>query len=207
MNTTSTQISMPIIALATSGALLLIIPTALALRPRRVAQAFAWITVASVSCPLLALAAAMHMPATDGLRAAVMQLLAVLLAAALGATFRVRPRGNSNSSQSPLSAAARAVAWLTLVGLPPTAGFHGRILVYRALLAAGWEKLAVLAMVGAAAALLPGLWAMRSPSPPAMRGPRAAVAIALMVAILVLGLYPGAGLMVAGLVANLATAS
>lgn len=207
MNTPPAQIAMPVIALAASGVLLLIIPTALALRPRRVAQAFAWIALAGASCPLLALAAALHVPATDGLRAAVMQLLAVLLAAALGAGFRARPHGNDTSSNSSLSAAARAVAWLTLVGLPPTAGFHGRILVYRALLAAGWEELAVLAMVGAAAALLPALWAMRSPSPPAMRGPRAAVAIALMVAILVLGLYPGAGLMVAGFVANLATAS
>ncbi len=207
MNAPPLQISMPAIALATSGALLLIVSTALALRPRRVPQAFIWVAVAAASCSPLALAAALHMPASDGLRAALMQLLAVLLAAILGTTFHARTHGNSHSSHSPLSAAARAIAWLTLLGLPPTAGFHGRILVYRALLAAGWEKLAMLAIVGAAAALLPAFWAMRSPSPPALRGPRGALAITVIVAILVLGLYPGAGLIVARVVANLATAS
>ena len=206
MNMPPAQISMYVIALGTSGALLLVVATALALRPRRAAQSFAWVAAAAAACSIIAGAAALHTPAADGLRAAVVQLLAVLLAVALGATLPAHSCQNSPSSHSPLSAAARALAWLTLIGFPPTAGFHGRILVYRALLAAGWEKLAVLAMIGAAAALLPAFWAMRSPSPPAMRGPRAAVAIALIVAVLVLGLYPGAGLAIANLVANVITA-
>ena len=64
--------------------------------------------------------------------------------------------------------------------------------MYRALLAARWEELTVLAMAGSAISLLPALWAIRSPGPAVVRGPRALVTVALIVSILILGLHPEA---------------
>jgi NADH-quinone oxidoreductase subunit N len=212
MNTLAPRASIPPIggpvalAVALFAALLLIAATALALRPRAAAHSFAWIVVAAFAYPLLALASALRAPESGGLRAAGLQLLAVLLAAVLGALLPARAgeqnpacRPAGRSLPCPLSAAARAFAWFTLVGLPPTVGFHGKVAVYRALLGAGWGGLAALAMAGSAAALLPALWAIRSPHPSSLSRPRALLALGLIAIIVVLGLYPEAGLAVARL--------
>jgi NADH-quinone oxidoreductase subunit N len=206
MTTSSDQISAGVLALAVSGAALLVVATGLALRARRPSRSFAWIAIATLAYPLLGGAAALHLPASDGLRAAALQLLAIVLAAALGLTVPARPGEGESPPGSPLSAAARALAWLTLVGLPPTIGFHGRILVYRALLAGGWEALTVLAVAGGAAALFPAFRAIRSPHPAAVGGLRAVLVVALMAGILALGLYPGGGMAVAHIAENLAAA-
>jgi NADH-quinone oxidoreductase subunit N len=179
-------------ALAIGGAVVLVTATLLALRPRATAHSFAWIFVAGAAYSILALGAAWRGPGGDGLQAALVQLVSVLLAGALGAAVRSRSQDASDSPSSSLAVVGRALAWLTLVGLPPTVGFHGKILVYRALLAARWEELTVLAMAGSAIALLPALWAIRSPGPAVVRGPRALVTVALIVSILVLGLHPEA---------------
>lgn len=194
MTTSSDQIPAGVLALAASGAVLLVVATALAMRARGPSRSFAWIAVASIAYPVFGGAAALYLPETDGLRAAALQLLAVLLAAGLGLTIPTRTGEGETPPGSPLAAAGRALAWLTLVGLPPTIGFHGRILVYRVLLAAGWEGLVVLAMAGGAAALLPAIRAIRSPHPAALGGFRAVAAIVLMACIVVLGLYPGAAI-------------
>jgi len=206
MNAPTPHIPTSALALAISGGALLVLATALALRARRASQSFAWIAAASIAYPLLAAAAGVYLPETDGLRAAVLQLLSVLLAAALHLTIPTRADEHQASSRSPLAAAARALAWLTLLGLPPAVGFHGRILVYRALLAAGWQEVTVLAVLGGAAALLPACRAIRSPHPAEVRGLRAVLAIAVMATIVALGLYPDAGLAVARLIGNLAAA-
>ena len=206
MTTPSDQIPAGVLALAALGAALLVVATALAVRARRPSRSFAWIAVASIAYPVFGGAAALYMPGTDGLRAAALQLLAILLAAGLGLSIPARPGEGENPSGSPLGAAGRALAWLTLVGLPPTIGFHGKVLVYRVLLAAGWEGLVVLAMAGGAAALFPAIRAIRSPHPAALGGPRAVAAIVLMAGIVVLGLYPGAGIAVVQVVGSLAAA-
>ena len=194
MTTSSDQIPAGVLALAASGAVLLVVATALAMRARRPSRSFAWIAVASIAYPVFGGAAALYQPGTDGLRAAGLQLLAVLLAAALGLSIAARSGEGEDPPRSPLAAAGRALAWLTLVGLPPTIGFHGKVLVYRVLLAAGWEGLVVLAMAGGAAALFPAVRAIRSPHPAALGGFRAVAAIVLMACIVVLGLYPGAAI-------------
>jgi NADH-quinone oxidoreductase subunit N len=179
-------------ALAIGGAVVLVTATLLALRPRATAHSFAWIFVAGAAYSILALGAAWRGPGGDGLQAALVQLVSVLLAGALGAAVRSRSQEASDGPSSSLALVGRALAWLTLVGLPPTVGFHGKILVYRALLAARWEELTVLAMAGSAISLLPALWAIRSPGPAVVRGPRALVTVALIVSILILGLHPEA---------------
>jgi len=203
MSIAASPLQMPALPLVLSGALAMIVATALALRPRARAGSFAWIVVSASAYPLLALAAALQTPEADGLRAAVLQLLAALLAAALGGLCPASA-GAQPSPRSALPSVARGLAWLTLVGLPPTAGFHGKILIYRALLAAGWEWLTVLAMACSAAALAPALWAISSAPPGSVRGTRALAIVALMVATLVLGLYPQAGLAIAVRIADLA---
>ncbi len=203
MTTSSDQISAGVLALAICGAVLLVVATALGVRARRSSRSFAWIAIATLAYPLLAGAAALHLRATNLLSAAALQVLAIVLAAALGVTIPARPGEGESPPLSPLSAAGRALAWLTLVGLPPTVGFHGRILVYRVLLAAGWEELVVLAMAGGAAAVFPAIWAIRSPHPAALGGLRAVAAMVLMASIVVLGLYPGAGLAIVEAIGSL----
>ena len=135
------------IGLAAGGAILLVAATAWAARPRgrsekaettpgaAAARSFAWIVIAGIAYSLLALAAAVRAPETDGLRASILQLLAVLLAGGLG-YVAMSGASDENGGRSPLASAAVFAAWLSLVGLPPAVGFHGKILVYRALLAA-----------------------------------------------------------------------
>ena len=203
--------------LAAGGAILLVAATAWAARPRRrsekaeeaatgaaAARSFAWIVIAGIAYSLLALAAAVRAPETDGLRASILQLLAVLLAGGLG-YVAMSGASDENGGRSPLASAAVFVAWLSLVGLPPAVGFHGKILVYRALLAAGWEWLAVIAVAGTAASLIPAFWALSSYRSGPLRGLRAVLAVALLIAVVLLGLYPQVGLLAAAPLAGLAS--
>ena len=204
------------IGLAAGGAILLVAATAWAARPRgrsekaettpgaAAARSFAWIVIAGIAYSLLALAAAVRAPETDGLRASILQLLAVLLAAALGG-LGLSASHPEKGGGSPLASAAVFAAWLSLVGLPPTVGFHGKILIYRALLAAGWEWLAVIAVAGTAAALIPAFWALSSYRSGPLRGLRAVLAVALLIAVVLLGLYPQVGLLAATPLAGLAS--
>ncbi|MCJ7750146.1 MAG: hypothetical protein MUQ65_03480 [Armatimonadetes bacterium] len=203
--------------LAAGGAILLVAATAWAVRPRRrsekaeeaapgaaAARSFAWIVIAGLAYSLLALAAAVRAPETDGLRASILQLLAVLLAGGLG-YVAMSGASDENGGRSPLASAAVFAAWLSLVGLPPAVGFHGKVLVYRALLAAGWEWLAIIAVAGTAAALIPAFWALSSYRSGPLRGLRAVLAVALLIAVVLLGLYPQVGLLAAAPLAGLAS--
>lgn len=204
------------IGLAAGGAALLIAATALAARPRgaaagdedavsgAAARSFAWAVIASMAYSLLALAAAVQAPETDGLRASVFQLLAVLLAAGLGG-LAMSGAPAEDRERNPLASAAVFVAWLSIVGLPPAVGFHGKILVYRGLLAAGWEWLAAMAVGASAAVLIPAFWALGSHRAAPLRGVRAVLTVALLAAVVVLGLYPELGLMAAAPLAELAS--
>jgi len=195
---TAPPLSAPVvIAILFSGGLL-VLATALACRPRRAAASFGWMVVAGLAYAMLALAAALHLRDSGGLRASLVQLLAVALAALLGLLCGPRKAAES-VAEGGLGAAARGVAWLTLVGLPPTLGFHAKVVIYRVLLTTGWAGLAALAIVASAAGMAPALWAFRAPRP-AMSGPRAIIAVALIAAIIVLGVYPQPALTLADLV-------
>ena len=193
-------------ALIVSGSLFLIAATALAALRRDPGSSFSWLFVAGISYSLLGLAAAAYSTESDGARAAVTQLLAVLLAAAIGVLCPARGAGEAGRLEA-LPVAAYATAWLTLVGIAPTIGFHGKILIYRSLLAAGWEGVAALAVAGSAAALLPALRALSSISVGPIRGLRAVLVAVLLAAIVALGLYPQAGLAIAAWVTQPAAAA
>ncbi len=191
----------PIAALALAGAALLVVATVLAVRAPATAQSFGWIVVAGVAYAVLGMAAALHVRESDGVRASVLQLLTVVLASTVAVLC-------SNTSQGEkvvggrLARAGRVVAWLTLVGLPPTVGFHSKVMVYRALLMVGWGWVAVVAMVASAAALLPAVRGIGSPEGAEMRGLRAAGALAGIAAIVLLGVYPQLGFAIAKVVAS-----
>ena len=217
MSEPSSVVSAVPIGLAAGGAIFLVLATIWAARPRggsekadeaapgaASARSFAWIVIAGMAYSLLALAAAVHAPDTDGLRASILQLLAVLLAAALGG-LAMSGAPNENGGRNPLASAGIFAAWLSLVGLPPAIGFHGKILVYRALLAAGWEWLAVLAVVGTAAALIPAFSALSSYRAAPLRGLRGVLTVVLLIAVMLLGIYPQAGLLAAAPLAGLAS--
>ena len=79
---------------------------------------------------------------------------------------------------------------MTLIGLPPTPGFHAKILLYRALLLAGWPWATALALAAGWLLLLPALREARTLQP----GPAPRIrllTLALLIALLViLGLFP-----------------
>ena len=177
-----------IIALLLGGGLL-VVATALALRPRSADSSFAWMVIAGCATAILSLAAALHLRESDGFRASVVQLCAVGLAAVLGALCLGRPQEGTPPAGL-LGVAGRGCAWLTLVGLAPTAGFSAKVMVYHALLGAGWGGVTALAMAAGAAGLAPALWAVRAPPPPALGGVRAALAVVLIGLLLALGLFP-----------------
>jgi NADH:ubiquinone oxidoreductase subunit 2 (subunit N) len=175
--------------------------TVRAARPQTAALGFAWMTLTGGSYALLALAAAVSAPQSDGLRAAALQGGAVLLAAALGG-LSLGAGGEAPGPGRPLARVALFVAWLSLLGLPPTAGFHARILVCRSLLQAGWSGTLVFALAVGAAGLVPAFSALSLGSPGSLRGGRAVLAVLLLAALLMVGVYPGLGLSVGDFVAG-----
>ena len=189
----------PIATLVLASTALLVVATVLALRARAASQSFSWIVVAGAAYAVLGMAAALHVRESDGVRASVLQLLAVVLASTVALLCSPTSEGEK-SSGGRLATAGRVVAWLTLVGLPPTVGFHGKVMVYRSLLMAGWGWVAVVAILASAAALLPAVRGIGSPEGVEMRGLRAAGVLAGIAAIVLLGLYPQLGLAIAGVV-------
>jgi NADH:ubiquinone oxidoreductase subunit 2 (subunit N) len=202
--------------LLVGGLLFLLVATVWAIRPRRavegervpeahavVSRAFTWIVIAGLSYPLLGLAAAVRAPASAGLTAALLQLLSVLLAAALGAAS-LGAAAEHESPRRGLATAGLLVAWLSLVGLPPALGFHAKILIYRSLLSAGWGWAAVAAMAGSFAALVPAFLTATLYRPPHPSGVRVLWIALLLAALLILGLYPQAGIGVVTPAASLA---
>ncbi|MBN1460855.1 MAG: hypothetical protein JXA57_15085 [Armatimonadetes bacterium] len=159
---------------------------------------FAWIVIAGFAYAVLALAAASIQPRGDGLRAAVLQMGAVLLAAALG-VVSLGGEKSAQKSGSHVSSLGVVVAWLSLVGLPPTLAFHGKLLVYRSLLQAGWGWLTVIALVGTAAALVPAFRALTVPARREVTKSRAMLISLLVLAVVILGVYPQAALSLAAL--------
>jgi NADH:ubiquinone oxidoreductase subunit 2 (subunit N) len=145
----------------------------------------------------------MQLRESDGLRAAAMQFLALALALLLLLQYQPR-RASQEAPHQGLASTARAVAWLTLLGIPPTVGFHAKVMLYRSLLSVGWDGMAALAMAAAAAGVLPALWAIGFPPPLPLKGARAALAVALIALIVILGLYPQPAISLAGMVQNLA---
>jgi NADH-quinone oxidoreductase subunit N len=131
--------------------MLVIAAASAARRPPR--ESFGWLVIAGASYSLLGLAVELRAPGSGGLAAGVLQAMVTLLAAALGACVLW---GATEEPREPtrLGGFAMAVAWMSLVGLPPMVGIHGRILIYRSLLDTGWEWLAVLAVVAGSVAVL-----------------------------------------------------
>jgi NADH-quinone oxidoreductase subunit N len=172
------------------GVALAVYGTICAARPKGPGQGFGWMVIAGSGYLLLALAAALAAPQGDGLRAAAVQACAVLLAAALGGLSFGQPKDGSSRGKG-LAAAALAGAWLTLLGLPPMVGFHARVLAYRSLLQGGWQGTVALALAISAAGLVPAFSALSLGCPGRLRGGRGVVAVLLLLALLVGGMYPG----------------
>ncbi len=169
----------------------------------RLSTSFAWVVVAGLAYVFLGVAAAVREPRSAGLAAAFLQVFGVLLAAALGGLSL--SGGHADESRpSRLSCVGFFVAWLSLIGLPPAVGFHGKLLVYHALLTAGWEWAAAIAMAGSVAVLIPAFLAASHLRPSAASRARAFCLLVLLAAVILLGVYPQAGLAIAESAADLA---
>lgn len=192
---------MPITSAAVLAAVLFagtlsIVSVVLAMRRRTPAYGFWWIAVAGLSYSVLAMAAALHLRTTEGMRAALMQLLSVTLAGALWALCSAAD-GTGERFPGGLSAVGRILAWLTLIGLPPTVGFHSKLMIYRSLLTAGWPWVMALVMAGSAAALAPAMHGIQIVGAGGARRLRS-LGIALLIALVIfMGVYPASGLFVA----------
>ena len=198
---TSDPVSIAALTLAILGGGLVAAATALAVRPGRIAHGFAWIAIAGLGHVILGLAVAVHSAGGGGLTAAMLQFLSVIAAVVLS-VLAGPPSEESPPRPGLLSAAGSGLAWLTLVGLPPSLGFHGKLLVYRALMRVGWDGLALLAMTSSAVALIAALWAIRSARPAPVRGLRAVVLAGAIACVIALGLYPEAALPLARLLSG-----
>ncbi len=215
MSAASTNEGGMAVGLLVGGLLLLLGATAWAVRPRRAGRAgeapeaaaaassaFTWIVIAGFAYSLLGLAAAVREPGSAGLTAALLQLLAVLLAAALGAAS-LGAAGEENPPRARVASAGFLVAWLSLVGLPPAMGFHAKLLIYRALLSAGWGWAVAAAMAGSVAALVAAFFAASLYQPSALRGLRVFWVLLLLAVVVALGIYPEAGIAVVTPIARL----
>jgi len=184
------------------GGGILAVATVLSLRARVPTVGFGWAAVAGFAGSLLGLAAALERPESGGLRAGVVQALAVACAAVVGFMCS-GAASQERSDSSPLAIAGRGVAWLTLLGLPPTVGFQGKVALYRSLLMVGWDALTACAALASVMILIPASRALASPPPGPLRAGRAAVVVVLIAALLVLGLYPHWTFSIADLVTKL----
>jgi len=202
MNTPSLVTTAIATAAGLLGGVLAVYGIVRAARPRLPADGLAWMVLANGGYVLLGLAAAVRAPQGDGLRGAVFQGGVALLSAALGALSLSGARDVKPRSGRSLASVALFVAWLGLLGLPPTAGFHARVLVYRSLLQNGWHGSLIFALAISVAGLIPAFSALALGCPGSLRGGRAFLAILLLAALLVIGLYPGFGLALGDFVAR-----
>jgi hypothetical protein len=200
MPTTTATISSGL-ALALGGVLLAVSAYFVA-RPGAKGSAFGWAVVSGLAAAIVAMAAAVHTPASDGFTAAMLHLVTVALAGALAA-LSLPPRDQEPQVGGGLGAVGRGVAWLTLVGLPPTLGFHAKVMLYRAALTAGWGWVMLLTLAVSLALLLGALREIRAPLAGPLRGARAISVMALIGVIIILGFYPYLWLIVHAITGNL----
>lgn len=205
------SLSIPLSSLVTVffGAALLVVSTGLAVRTRTAVAGLGWVAVAGSAQAILALAAALRTPEGEALRAAAFQLLAVAAATALAALCSSKTGKTESEAGEPdgLATTGLVVAWLALLGLPPTIGFHSKIAICRALLAEDWTGWVALVLAASAACVWPALSALRSRRLPSLGRLRALCVLALIALTLLLGLYPEWGLLLAEHVARLAAPS
>lgn len=187
------------LALALAGGAAAIFGNLVALRQESLARMLGYSTIAHSGYLALMLAAG---GALTGeallvyLAAYVPAILAALcVAAALGPVTRDDLRGLVH--RQPLAGAALALALLSMAGLPPTAGFVGKVYLFSALAAAeAWALLAA-AAVGAALAFVYYLrfavaaFASAEGAPgPALGWPARAALVVALAALIGPGLYP-----------------
>jgi hypothetical protein len=178
-------------ALRVGAVALLALAGGLAARPRARSQSLGWGVIAGLAYAALALVAALQDPDSEGLRAGLLQLVTVVLAAVIA--LLCHPSHAGQGDEPPANAIARVgrlAAWLALIGLAPTIGFHARLLVYRALLGVDWTGLTALAVAANALLLLPAAWSIRGADIAPVRGARAAAVLVLSTLMVVGGLYP-----------------
>jgi NADH:ubiquinone oxidoreductase subunit 2 (subunit N) len=186
---------------AVIGVVVLVLAAVSAAR-RRPRESFAWLVIVGAAYSLLGLAVELRAPGSGGLAAAVLQAMTTLLAGALGACVlwgaAEKPRETTR-----LGTFAMAVAWMSLVGLPPMAGIHGRILICRSLLDTGWEWLAILAVVAGSVAALSVFSILDGRAVP-RPGKLSALGIAALASVTFLaGVYPQPGVAAAMWLAGL----
>lgn len=170
------------------GGLLLLAALVFAIRPGARASRFGWAVVAGLAFSVLGMAAALRPGASGALPAAMMQLAATILAAALGSASG--PDAATPEASSALGRWGRGAAWLMLVGLPPTYGFHARVALFTAYLGAGMGWLLALGLVATGVLLLAAVREARTPLAGAPHGARALGVLALLAVTVLLGLYP-----------------
>ena len=171
----------------TLGGGLLLVSAYLAARPAMAASRSGWAVVNGLSYAILGMAAAIRMEGSEGFRAALLQLVTVVVA---GALVVLSHRPGERDAGEGLGAIGRGLAWLALVGLPPTVGFHAKVTLYRALLTAGWGWMAGVAAAVSLVLLLPALSEIRSPRTEPLSGPRAVSVASLIALTVILGFYP-----------------
>jgi NADH:ubiquinone oxidoreductase subunit 2 (subunit N) len=192
MNALTPAINYLSLFLGLLGALLLFAATYKAARASKGFDALSFMTLAGLGYVLLGLAAGIRAPESLGLRASMTQLVSVIAAALLGLLCSQDGKEETGPGSRSLAAVGLFLCWFSLIGLPPTLGFHGKLLVYRSLLQAGWTGLFWLALLGTGAALLPGFQALTTARPRMLKRGQAALAIILITVLLGLGIYPGA---------------
>ena len=182
------------------GALLLLAAGVLGVRAKGRATGFGWAVVAGLAGAILAMAAALRMDTSGGLRAALAQLAVVALAALLGGlTAPVAAADTTAPTGRGLATVGRGVAWLALLGLPPTAGFHAKVMLCHSLLAAHMGGGVVLALLAGLVLLRPALGEAHTAQAPLLSPTRALCVVLLIILLVLLGAYPhlalGAGAM------------
>jgi NADH-quinone oxidoreductase subunit N len=192
MNDIPLAINILSVLIGALGALLMLAGTFKAARAGKGFDALAYMVLAGLGYVLLGLAAGLRAPGSLGLRAALVQLIAMIGAAVLGLLCSKDGGKEEDAGSRGLGTAGLFLCWFSLIGLPPTVGFHGKLLVYRSLLQAEWGGLFWLALLGTAAALLPAFQAFVIARPRALKGGRAVFVMLLITLILMLGMYPGA---------------
>ncbi len=187
--TTPTASPAAALAALALGAALLALTVLFALRRGAGASSFGWAIVGGLAFVLMGMAGALRAPQTLGLPAAAAQLLTVVLAGILGGLC-APAAGSGVSRGGRLGGVGRFVAWLALIGLPPTPGFHAKLLLYRSLLGAGWPWAMALALGASWLLLFPALREARTVQPgPAGRSRELLVVLFLLLAI-ILSFYP-----------------
>src|SRR5512136_311588 len=162
------------------GVALLIFTTYLAARRGAGTSSFGWAVVNGLSFALLGMAAALRAPESQGLIATVAQLVALVAAVLLGVLCAPRA-GSTMSAGGRVGPAGRFLAWLTLIGLPPTPGFHAKVLLCRSLLNAHWPEATALVLLASWVLLIPAMREARALQPGEARRARVLLIVLLVV--------------------------